>query len=295
MQLENVDTKKPESDLPPTLNAAEILSGENASEREKQMAKRIIQLEREKLEALLQSRIDGLTDLHNRIDFDERFEAEFTASRRHEKALSLLFLDIDHFKNLNDNYGHQAGDEALRQVAKTLKEVCRTEDVPCRYGGEEFTIILPDTGKAGAEQLAERLRAAIEEKEINFEGQKLPVTASIGISTFSHQEKGEALIQEADKALYQAKTGGRNKVVSYKNEEEGPNTEGGGAPITLESSGLTEKMQKIAQSKQVQKELTDIEATFREEPAEIAKFIEQLLPKDPEKRKAVLAELTKAA
>jgi diguanylate cyclase (GGDEF)-like protein len=123
--------------------------------------------------------------------------------------LSLILLDVDHFKSFNDTFGHPAGDDVLRQIASAMSGCCRTTDVPARIGGEEFAVLLPGTGTEGAEVLAERIRQAIEAGPWPLR----PVTASFGIATLGPTGP-QSLIEAADRALYQAKHTGRNRIVS---------------------------------------------------------------------------------
>ena len=147
---------------------------------------------------------DGLTGLFNRRYFNELINIEINRLKRTPAALSLLMLDIDNFKNYNDTEGHPAGDEMLKSAAKVFKNSVRAVDIVCRYGGEEFIIMLPQTGKSGAQIIAERLRVQC--------GLYLPTTVSIGIATLPEDAKDvETLIQKADEALYQAKKSGKNK------------------------------------------------------------------------------------
>ncbi len=166
-----------------------------------------------------QARQDGLTGLVNRRSFDEIIEDEFSRAQNMELACSLLLIDLDHFKSVNDNYGHQAGDEVLRRVAQILKDrvnEIRSSDniIAARYGGEELAILLPEIGLSGTERIAEAIRNSIEESIIEFNEARIPVTASIGISTYSQHsmESVESLVAAADNALYQAKAEGRNRV-----------------------------------------------------------------------------------
>lgn len=157
-----------------------------------------------------QSRTDVLTTLYNRRHLDETLAAEFDRSRRYGTPLSVLMVDVDHFKRFNDAHGHEMGDRVLREVAVTLKGALRNHDVACRYGGEEFTAILPNTGLQGALKVAERLREDVE--ELSIDG--LKVTISVGLATYPDVPAGspEELVRLADAALYQAKTAGRNRV-----------------------------------------------------------------------------------
>jgi diguanylate cyclase (GGDEF)-like protein len=131
-------------------------------------------------------------------------------------TFSLLMLDIDHFKNCNDRYGHLVGDAVLKEVAKGIKDSVRLIDLVGRYGGEEFLIVLIETDKKQGEIVAERIRKFIEDKSIKVYDEELKVTVSIGISTFPFDSKEvKSLINKADKALYSAKESGRNKIVAF--------------------------------------------------------------------------------
>jgi diguanylate cyclase (GGDEF)-like protein len=165
------------------------------------------------------AQIDALTGLWNRRYFDERLEAEVSMARRAPRPLAVLMIDIDKFKLINDTYGHATGDEVLRRVACLLGESVRTEDIVCRYGGEEFAVIAPNTCD-GAAALAERLRHAVETMKITFLGKPLHVTASIGVA--SHDQAPEtSLVAQADAALYRAKQAGRNRVEVTQNQPSG--------------------------------------------------------------------------
>lgn len=164
----------------------------------------------------LQAHTDVLTGLANRRRFFEVAEAEISRSRRYETPLSLLMLDIDHFKEVNDAHGHRAGDRVLQQLARTCLEVLRTVDVVGRVGGEEFAILLPETTLEGAVEVAERLREAVGRAEVaREEGVPLRITVSIGVAPLSAGTNLDTLMSQADAALYEAKHGGRNRVCAY--------------------------------------------------------------------------------
>lgn len=156
------------------------------------------------------ARIDGLTGLWNRSYFDSRMEDEVASAGRHARPLSLVICDIDHFKALNDQYGHPFGDEVLERFAQLLGSG-RTSDISCRYGGEEFGIILPDTDRKQAIQAAERVRHAIENEPWPSHPE-LTVTASFGVVQYHVDLDPSRMVAEADQALYQAKQQGRNRV-----------------------------------------------------------------------------------
>jgi diguanylate cyclase (GGDEF)-like protein len=161
------------------------------------------------------SRIDGLTQIYNRKYWQESLEQEYAKARRHKKSLSLIMLDLDHFKSLNDNYGHQCGDAVLMHVSAKVSELLRLEDTFGRYGGEEFAIILPETSITGAVNAASRICEHIANLSCNYHGQTIKVTASLGVAQASSEASSyEELITCADKALYQAKANGRNQVFS---------------------------------------------------------------------------------
>ncbi|MDD2927441.1 MAG: diguanylate cyclase [Candidatus Omnitrophica bacterium] len=162
---------------------------------------------------------DSLTQLFSRRHFLDRFGEELNRSRKFKYNFSFLMVDIDRFKEFNDKYGHLVGDAILREVSGTIKETIRQIDFVGRYGGEELSIILVETGKEQARFAAERLRQAVEAKNIRVYDEELKVTISIGIATFSRgRETVEQLIESADKALYVAKQTGRNKVCVYAPE-----------------------------------------------------------------------------
>ena len=159
--------------------------------------------------------LDELTGLYNRRFYDQKIQAEFRRSRRNLTPLSLVVIDIDHFKKVNDNYGHLAGDECLVAVSACIKRCLRrSADISCRYGGEEFCLILPETDSKGALVLAEELRESIETCQISYNNIAIKLTISCGISTYLQQKniKPEHLFAVADQALYKAKDNGRNQI-----------------------------------------------------------------------------------
>ncbi|HHX51763.1 MAG TPA: diguanylate cyclase [Clostridia bacterium] len=170
-----------------------------------------MEAQREKLqEAVIR---DGLTGLYNHRHFRERLRTEIARSSRENTPLSLLMADIDRFKNINDNYGHLAGDKILTNVARLIQESIRESDIPARYGGEEFALILPGTSSSAAQAIGERLRKKVESNLIDLGvGIPVQVTISIGVATFSSGDD-EKLILMADRALYSAKKKGRNRVM----------------------------------------------------------------------------------
>jgi len=155
---------------------------------------------------------DGLTQLFINRYFRQKLQDEILRAKRYKHPLSLIMTDIDHFKKFNDTYGHQQGDAVLATTAKIFKKTVRETDIPCRYGGEEFAVIMPETDSEGAALAAERLRKEIEGFEYpGLKGEKLRVTISLGVATFpGHSDHVEGLIEKADIALYACKEGGRN-------------------------------------------------------------------------------------
>ncbi|MDE3052912.1 MAG: GGDEF domain-containing protein, partial [Gemmatimonadota bacterium] len=156
---------------------------------------------------------DALTGLVNRRAFDEHLKRLLNETDRFGQPLALILADIDHFKRINDTWGHEAGDEVLRRVAKKLTEGVRNVDVCARYGGEEIAILLPQTSVVGAADLADRLRHAVGAKPIKFKGEEIPVTLSFGVASYPDAVAlREGLFRAADRSLYEAKEAGRNCV-----------------------------------------------------------------------------------
>lgn len=164
--------------------------------------------------------LDALTGLNNRRQFETRLSQETATAKRKDKPLCCIMLDIDHFKKVNDTYGHAAGDCVLKNTAAVISREVREYDIASRYGGEEFCILLPDTNIEEAEFVAQRLRSAVEKTDIEVPDLGvLNVTISVGVSRFEKEyENPEILHQKADIALYEAKRGGRNKVVVYNSD-----------------------------------------------------------------------------
>ena len=183
---------------------------------------RILRLEEELMQARMQMEAlamhDGLTGLLNRRAIEEYAEAEFNMADRKKQAMSVILLDIDHFKNVNDRFGHKFGDVVLRQVAQTLKEDLRNYDRVGRWGGEEFLLILPDTELKDAVTVAERLRSKIAVVQITLEnGETFSIHISLGTACTTGQFQSLAkLIDAADQALYQAKQSGRDRICVFE-------------------------------------------------------------------------------
>jgi diguanylate cyclase (GGDEF)-like protein len=158
---------------------------------------------------------DGLTGVYNRRFFDEMLEKQILLARRNKKPLSLIIMDIDHFKNFNDTYGHITGDRVLKQLTTSVKGSIRESDILARYGGEEFVVIMPDASLSNALKKADAVRHNIESMALDniVSGQTLSMTISIGVASFpEHGVDPNALIASADSALYKAKESGRNRV-----------------------------------------------------------------------------------
>lgn len=162
------------------------------------------------------SRTDGLTGLLNRKTWEQSLRFEFKRFQRYHHACSLIMLDIDHFKDINDSYGHTAGDEVIRRTSTILKEGLRESDVAGRYGGEEFAVILVDTDAAGAQVVAERLRTRIEASSVPYEQHIINYTISLGIAELTPKISDPTMwIDTADRGLYNAKRAGRNQAIIY--------------------------------------------------------------------------------
>ncbi len=162
------------------------------------------------------SRTDGLTNLLNRKTWETELEEEFQRFARHQHTTSMIMFDIDHFKRINDNYGHPAGDEVIRQTAAVLKENIREIDIAGRYGGEEFAVILTGTSATGAFTVAERIRTQMQANTVNYEGNTIEYTISLGIAELRRDMSTKThWIDSADRGLYQAKESGRNNTIIY--------------------------------------------------------------------------------
>ncbi|MNP29031.1 Response regulator PleD [compost metagenome] len=156
--------------------------------------------------------IDPLTGLPNRAAWSERLEYEIGQWQQHGNTLMLAMLDLDHFKRINDNYGHLAGDKVLKIIASVLRKRLRPTDFIARFGGEEFVLLMPSTVPANGMKLLETLRASIEACPFHFKGEPVTITLSIGLAAFRAGEHGDAVLKRADQALYRAKNAGRNRV-----------------------------------------------------------------------------------
>ena len=192
-----------------------------------ELEQRMLSLQRENLDLVVRNRTlsevssrDALTGLYNRWYVIEKIDSEINRALRHGSPMSVLMLDLDHFKRINDTWGHSAGDEVLKAIGKLLRDSCRVYDVPGRYGGEEFCIVLPETKTGNTNVVAERIRQRLESTELSCGGESIVVTASIGIAGMEEAGSGEilspaALIDRADRALYSAKSRGRNRIETW--------------------------------------------------------------------------------
>lgn len=157
--------------------------------------------------------LDALTDVRNKRFFDETIAREVSRSLRYDRIFSLIIFDIDHFKNINDSFGHLAGDAVLRQLGMLIKNSVRRDDIACRIGGEEFAILLPEVELEGGRKTAEKIRQAVERTVFSFEGTDIPVAISAGVAEWTADKKtAQDISRAADEKLYEAKRSGRNKV-----------------------------------------------------------------------------------
>jgi len=161
------------------------------------------------------AQIDPLTGLPNRRALMDRLQMEWARMQRNGGELAFIMADIDHFKRLNDTYGHSLGDQVLQQVALVIAAQCRENDLPARYGGEEFAVVVPNEGASGAVHLAERCRREIENVHSTAAGKPVRPTASFGVADAVEVPRAEVLVDRADQALYQAKAAGRNRVAVW--------------------------------------------------------------------------------
>jgi diguanylate cyclase (GGDEF)-like protein len=195
---------------------------EESEARYMELEQRMLTLQRENFDLVVRNRAlsevssrDTLTGLYNRWYVIEKIDSEINRALRHGSPMALLMLDIDHFKRVNDTWGHGAGDQVLQAVGKLLRDSCRVYDVPGRYGGEEFCIVLPETPVGNTAVVAERIRHRLASTELPCGETSITVTASIGIAGMDEEQtvlSPAALIDRADRALYSAKNLGRNRI-----------------------------------------------------------------------------------
>ncbi|MFN3416883.1 MAG: GGDEF domain-containing protein [Caldimonas sp.] len=185
------------------------------------MLRMFFELERARRRVALLAVTDELTGCYNRRHFMERAEVELLRSRRHGLDMALVLIDADGFKQVNDTYGHQCGDELLRQMALRCRASLRGTDVLARFGGEELVLLLPQTDLAGAMAIAERIRKQVQALSLDWRGQTITLTVSLGVAALRCHPDIDALIRDADHALYEAKRAGRNRVHGAR-EQGGP-------------------------------------------------------------------------
>ena len=161
---------------------------------------------------------DGLTGLINRAEIDLRAEEALELAKRYERPLSCLMVDVDHFKQVNDRLGHAAGDAVLREAARRIVTACRTSDVVGRYGGEEFLLLLPETGGPDAVTTADKLRRVLSEQAVDVDGLDISITASVGVAQWNSDMRRQDLYEAADQALYRAKQNGRNRTELHQRD-----------------------------------------------------------------------------
>ena len=182
---------------------------------------------------------DSLTGLYNRAYFDEALKSEASRCKRYQTEFSLVFFDLDHFKKINDSFGHQAGDVVLKSVAQLIQSEKRNEDIAFRFGGEEIILMLPGTPKYSALILAERIRHKIEYMNLSFEGNKIDVTVTGGVATFPLDTDIETeMVECADRALYRAKSNGRNQIVLFSEDKRHNYRMGLIGPIKVQELGM---------------------------------------------------------
>jgi diguanylate cyclase (GGDEF)-like protein len=198
------------------------IAGESEA-RYEELEQRMLLLQRENLDLTVKNRMlsevssrDSLTGLYNRWFVLEKLDSELNRALRHGSPMSVLMLDLDHFKQINDRFGHAAGDEVLKGIGKLLRDSCRVYDVPGRYGGEEFCVVLPETRTTNTTVVAERIRQRLAASTVAWGETAVAVTVSIGIAGMDSTDGGllspAELIDRADRALYAAKNRGRNRV-----------------------------------------------------------------------------------
>ncbi|MDC0935623.1 GGDEF domain-containing protein [Pirellulales bacterium] len=210
-ELGTVDGNSAESSAAVAAAVAEMIAANDRLQSRLEDAEQKIRTQAEEIRVQQsEARTDALTNLANRRAFDDAVAV--CSDRFHAGGVpfSLILLDVDHFKAFNDLHGHQAGDEVLRRVSRTLQEVVKKSDSPCRYGGEEFAVVMPNSNVAQGRVAAERVRKAIEAMVIDFEGERLKVTASVGVAAIHDGEQSGPFIRRADDAVYAGKKAGRN-------------------------------------------------------------------------------------
>ena len=200
---------------------SDFLQRRTIHERTEELGAALLDVEKARGEAEALSLLDPLTGLYNRRHFFSVAEQELERNARNHHCLAVIMLDIDHFKSINDSHGHRAGDMVLQEVAQNIRETIRITDTPCRYGGEEFAILLPETDLAASELIGCRLQQVIEAMRIETGAGTILITTSVGIASLTEGDytKADVLVEMADQALYEAKKAGRNQVKLWKEKE----------------------------------------------------------------------------
>lgn len=196
-----------------------VNSGKRLQNRMKVSSEDLKQLNRELEQSQKEAQTDTLTGLLNRRGLEKRFELERIRAKQNDAVFSIILLDMDHFKSVNDRFGHLVGDSLLRGIAKLLKDHLRSNDIAARYGGEEFLILLPETGIDGAQSVGDKIKLTLAKKEwkLKESGKSMgKVTVSMGIAQYKFNEPEKDLIKRADDALYMAKENGRNRIFTEK-------------------------------------------------------------------------------
>lgn len=217
-----VNSKNSQYELLNLQKESQEMLEQHVQERTLELNIALQELEEANQELARKNTLDELTGLNNRRFYDQKILAEFRRSKRNLTNLSLVLIDIDHFKKVNDTYGHQAGDYCLQQIANLMKaSLKRSTDIGCRYGGEEFCLILPDTDTIGAIEFAEILRQKVSQESFEYDGITLQINISCGVSTYKQQDNigPEQIFAAADKGLYQAKNKGRNQTWQFAIED----------------------------------------------------------------------------
>jgi diguanylate cyclase (GGDEF)-like protein len=181
--------------------------------RLKELEEEAKQFKKRLAEQKFRSLQDALTELPNRAAFDERYELELKRSRRYNTPLSIVLADVDHFKNINDSYGHSAGDKTLKVIARALKQSMREADFIARYGGEEFILLFPETPLEQLETPLNILREKIKRIPFKFKDTNVPISISFGATQLKPTDEGREAFDRADEALYEAKRQGRDQVI----------------------------------------------------------------------------------
>jgi diguanylate cyclase len=240
---ELASAKEPESDVVVNAVARLIQNNEQMQQQLVTAQERLRDQARQIESSATEARTDALTGLANRRGFDQETVRRHGEFQRSAHDLSLVMIDVDHFKKFNDVYGHQAGDRVLRGLAQVLLQEARESDLPARYGGEEFALVLPGTAIGEAEELAERVRQSVEARRFHCSGTDLHVTISLGVAQLCKDEDVAALIHRADEALYAAKKAGRNRVCWHDGQTIHPATRVEDLAATSLASPPSEKPQ----------------------------------------------------